>query len=605
MKTLKISLFKTIVFVLIISTLASCRKEEFIEPPDPYELEMLNEEHTAIQFNDDLLLYTNTDNIDTTDNGNIRIRGTLFVENEDYGVIKHISGDFILLQGSDANKATYYTEEHGDLPISKGSFKILDKNGNVRGKFGGFGGYSKFKIPKIGMLREIKILELIGSTIGVKTGDEFPGWPLNPERTYFYLDFTAINESADFNISEWFFKVHRIAIDLLDPYFYSYTEINSEKINALCGFAVSVRGNIPFIVPEDLSFGRVKSFDNGNIYLNTTLDLSLFDPSLHIVIDSSTTVIGFGRADPDAPVNFFKGIDVALVMANYGGFTVAIDKGASTFELNLGEAASSLYKETGDDLEFSYAGRVNGPETMNEIIENITGSSDVEQMLQYIPLNSATGDVLFMGTITGGDWWEYGLGIEAELAGSIMPIALGDGIFYVNPDGMHIQVSPNLPLFDSIGMSGDINFDGSFDFHAWAEADHSYSAGILDLGITFDAHIDLVVNNITDWYFRIDGYFYGEACADFPSHIPDACVSVEIGFGAEVSTEGFEVSVRLGVDGVGFDVSMGFSWGKDGKTVSKDECTIIPIEDVPEGNRYYSDHYLKTHPELNKQIIIH
>ena len=286
-----------------------------------------------------------------------------------------------------------------------------------------------------------------------------------------------------------------------------------------------------------------------------------------------------------------------MVLASYGGFTINVDMGSTSFDIKLGEAASSLYKETGSDLEFSYAGRVNTM-SFSDLLVKLSGTDDIGTLLQYINIGSPSPDVLFMGTMTSGSRWEYGLGIEATTGDGLGGFSLGRGIFTVDPEGMHLLLEPNLPLFDSVGLAGDLYYDGAFAIRAWAEADHSYSAGILELNITFDANIELEVNSITDWHFIINGYFYGEACADF--EIDEICVSVEIDFGAEISSTGFEVSVGIGVDGVGFDVSMEFGWDKNGKSFSKDSYKIIPIKDVPVENRYYSEKYQKTNIQIWK-----
>jgi hypothetical protein len=102
---------------LIISN--SCRKENFKEPQDPYENERLDANHAAIRFGEGtnaIEVCTNYENIDTTANGNLRIRGTLFNVNEKYGPIKISQGDFLLLKGTFTKKSVTDLPGYGRYP---------------------------------------------------------------------------------------------------------------------------------------------------------------------------------------------------------------------------------------------------------------------------------------------------------------------------------------------------------------------------------------------------------------------------------------------------------------------------------------------------------
>ena len=227
MSIIKQILKQTILISLLTLLISGCVKDNFTEPPDPFIKQRLEEGHVSFQFGngvDSFKILTNSENVTFTDKGNIRIRGSIFADRDTLAPVRLSQGDFILLKNVGSNQKSVYLEEYGELPLSKGSFKLLNSSGSPSTEFQGFGGYSEFTLPQVGLIQDMEIPLVDGSPIGFAQGSELPDFPVNPNNTYFYFYY---DDLTDFVLSQSAFSISRMALDPDDPYFYVHANAMS------------------------------------------------------------------------------------------------------------------------------------------------------------------------------------------------------------------------------------------------------------------------------------------------------------------------------------------------------------------------------------------
>ncbi|MCD6332917.1 MAG: hypothetical protein J7L89_06555, partial [Bacteroidales bacterium] len=471
---IKSSSFRFVCILILGSFMTTgCLKHEFTEPPDPFEQQRLEEGYATFEFGsgeNKVTILTNKDNVTPTDKGNIRIRGTIFAGRNSLIPVRIGQGDYILVKHLTGGQKTVYLNGHGDIPLSKGSFKMLKNNHSGFESFEGFGGYSEFTLPKVGITQYLEIPTADGSPTGFALGSELEDFPVNPDRYYFYFYY---GDQADFVLSQSSFMVDKMALDPDDPYFYVHASALSIPVLDAVedgGFAVSVQGMIPFDVPSSLSFGKVESFNFGNIMLQASINLeSVLEVPL--VIQDATTVIGFGNLTDG--VNFFNDMQVPMTIGIYGSFVVDI---GGIVEWQVGEAAVSLRYGGPNDFKFSYAGVFDNDMSILSAIEDLTGIKADVSAFDFIQPPQQVMKIVAYGSIGSNiNDWEVGMKSQSYMEfPHIMTIDLGGVDFEINPDHLYYNCRMPIAIFGHIGLAGEINKNGSFWLKAYSHAGVSY-----------------------------------------------------------------------------------------------------------------------------------
>jgi len=612
----KINLIK---FLLILATSLlisnSCRKESFEEPQDPYENERLDAKHASIIFGEGpnaLEICTNYENIDTTEKGNLRIRGTLYHVNSKYGPVKITQGDFLLLKGSFTTTSTVSYGNYKELPVSPGKFKYINSE-NAEISFQGFTGYSELNMPKVGILQNFNIATslLYGMKIGYVKGDQLEGWPVASDRYYFYMttvnliDASAADGKVNFSLGYTQCALQKLAIDVTDPYVYARVDVEKfgGQITVLkeAGLGLSVQGNIPFRVPDDNKFGKVKDFD-GQLLMEAKIDVKdlVAELPLPFLIDGQI-VYAFDKSQPNAGAEFLDSKKVPFMMGGLGVLTVDATGGyvpGLSLEIELGNSAYSVFYKDTKSWETSFSGVVKYPPMQpRELIADILKTDPNTGFFKYLKFtDQSTIERKMWGTF-GSDpsRWEYGWSLGSELKILGFDYFGTETMLEFNTNHLFISQKIKLMGFADAGMEGEIQFNGNLRLYGWVSAHKELSAGPLSLKIDFDVNALLAVGE-AGFDFQLHGRFYGRACADIL--LAEVCISLEIQFDATVNSKGeFTVYAKLGIDGVGFSVKIHF----DSNKTTKDMETIeVPIDSIPLNQRYYSDDYLLSHPQLVK-----
>ncbi|MCK5820626.1 MAG: hypothetical protein KAH17_02025 [Bacteroidales bacterium] len=493
------------ILTLIIS---GCLKDEFKEPPDPFEIQRLEEGFVGFQFGngaDSFKILTNHENVTITDKGNIRIRGTLFADRDTLAPVRLSQGDFILLKNMGSGQETANIDGIGDVPISRGSFKMMNSSGSGYEEFIGFGGYSEFTLPQVGIMQELSIDQPDGTNIYFGQGSDLPDdFPVNPNRTYFYFYYEDL---VDFALGKSPFMIDRMALDPDDPYFYVHASAMSiPGLSSLedGGFAASVQGNIPFSPQEALSFGDVESFDYGNLLLQGSVNLETTF-GVPLVVADATAVIGFGNMTDG--VNFFNGDEVPFMMGLQGGFVLALHDLA---EFTLGEAAVSLEVYGYDDFEFRWAGWFSNEMRVMEPIEQLLGLDTEGTAWDFIQPPGVVNELKTWGTIgTDPDNWSFGIHTTSKLKiSNVMTIDLGEVRFELAQDELDFFCRMRVGFFGHMSYGGYIHNDGAFKISASADQSIKFDLSILVVKVGYDVGFYLQGYSNGDWKFCVNGKAY-------------------------------------------------------------------------------------------------
>lgn len=600
-----LQMFILTVFIFVTT---GCRKDVYEEPQDPYEKERLNADHINIIFGDPqtgYIIKTNKENVEITENGNVRIRGTLYTDNEAFGPMKLTSGDFMFFKGiGNTPKSTYIHEKYGELPVYEGKYIIkgFQKEDLV---LEGFAGYAEFNIPKVGFLQELNIPFMQGSPIGFVSGSELEGWPLNPDRKYFYFDYSKLDplgvagDGIGFKIKQSAISLDKLAIDPFDPLLYMHASLDIPKfpLNDI-GLGLSLQGNFNFEIPEHLQYGKIRGFDNGNILVEGSVDLSALLYGVPIAVGGQV-VMGFPTGNWQDITNFFDDQEIYLVIGASGQVTLNIDYIPMLgFELVLGEAVMTAFLVPGQTkANISFVGQMEKPSmTPRELFEELSGV-DVK-FFDYLNMGAHQTFTVWGSVGISPDDWEIGLKNEIEFMVADYTIFSADAMLEINKDHIYVEANAELALFGSAKLVGEVRPTGYIFIGGYAEAHAVLDAGPLHLILDFESETELEIQIGGAWRFMSKGYFYGEVGIDLPpwggplSYY--ASVSIKIGYEVEINSDGtFRICATLGIDGFGFDVCMDFT--KKGK---QHKCTYkeIDYKKVPKSQRYFSEKYKKMRP---------
>lgn len=535
----------------------------------------------------------------------MRIRGTIFADRKTLAPVRLSQGDFILLQTVGNGQKSVFIEGHGELPISKGSFKMLNSDGSVSGEFQGFGGYSEFTLPQVGILQEMSIEQPVGTNILFGQGSDLPDdFPVNPNRTYFYFFY---EELVDFALGKSPFMIDRMALDPDDPYFYVHASAMS--IPGLSsiedgGFAVSVQGNIPFSPQESLSFGKVQSFDYGNLLLQGSINMETTF-GVPLVIADATAVIGFGNMTDG--VNFFNGDDVPFMMGLQGGLVLAVHDLA---EFTLGEAAISLEVYSYDDFEFRWAGWLSNEIRVLQPIEELLGIDTEGTAWDFIQPPGVVNELKTWGTIgTDIDNWAFGIHTTSTLKiSNIMTFDLGSVRFEMKKESLDFYCRMRIGFFGNVSFGGYIHGDGAFGISGSGGHHSSFDLKILEISIGYNVGFDLKGYADGNWNFCLRGTAYLDVSFGAPffeahPEILEAHPEILEQLKLEGSTlkGSFSVSMNACINNSGkFKGTISFSFWKIGysfnysvKLNSSEASPLenfreIPLEEVPLENRFGS-----------------
>ncbi len=595
MSKLKQLLSITCRMVIVALLVSSCIKNEFVEPPDPFEKDRLEEDILCFDFGngiDSFKILTNADNVTYTDKGNLRIRGTIFADRDTLAPVRLSQGDFILLKTLEPGQKSIHTEEYGELPVSKGQYNVSCGVANTT-QFEGFGGYAEFTLPTVGLIQDMEIPLVDGSPIGFAQGSELaPDFPVHPDRTYFYFYY---GEQAEFLIGQCTFAVTRMALDPDDPYFYVHAvgmDIPLLGVVEEGGFAVSVEGYIPFTVPGELSFGHVENFDNGNILVEASINLEDF--GVPITIQDATAVIAFGQ-DPETGRSFFNGDQVPFMIGLKGGFELAIHDLAS---YELGVAAVSLNILGYDNFRFSFAGRYSDDVNIYQPMIDLIGIGEDLKVWDFIQPPGQHMQFEVWGTIGSSiEDWMFGLRAESYFEiPNIMTINLGKAAFEISKDRLYFDCSMRMSFFGHVGFEGDIHSDGAFRLKAYTYEDESFDLKILEIDVGYSAHFEVAADAAGNWYFEVHGRAYLDISIGQPwmelhgtpelKAMNDPRVKASVSFTGRLNSSGkFRCTIKFSFAGIGYKYTFSFNL-KGSEPTAFESLEEIPLDEVPLENRF-------------------
>ena len=552
--------------ILFLISLTGCRKENFVEPPDPFQNQELEANPNIIilgQGNEAIRLKTNRANVIQTDNG-LRIKGTLFVENEKYGDMPFSTGDFELIKNSTQ----------------------LEKNGanNFYTKISGF---SKVELPHEGLLKNLLMSGMPVAPLGYKKGSEFDlgafSWPVNPDRYYFYYE-NPNNNPYNANIINSSFKnIQKIAIDPTDPYTFFTCDFEGTKIGDLqnVGMAVSTQGLIPF---EPLvTFGGIKGF-KGSLYFTGTIPLKTYPVSL-----TGEACLAFNSDDPEGFNKFFKG--------DFADFKLGLN-GKATFdhealdwlnvEVVLGKSTLTLDVNESGKTELKFAGeREFPPSSPSDFLYEIIGQD--WDFLDYVsPIEQKE---TFYGTI-GTELSDWRMGFKSEsslnLPGGIH-LDMGKTQLELSSTEMYFLGEAVVGGLNRVGVTGYAQKNGNFKLTGYGKNSLYASSGGLSIGYSLGMTVSIQFENGV-FTFNGEFKFTGKACITIAEI--DFCASISISGGVTISSDGsFKICFSIGVGSLGFDVCINYHRNmnvKSGKEMFTQTmiATEIPLEMVPIENRF-------------------
>ncbi len=562
--TKHIKKFGMYLFILAISLWFGCRKENFVEPPDPFatqELEANPDVITLGEGNSALKIKTNQANVIETKDG-LRIKGSVYIENDKYG----------------------------DMPFSTGDFELVkDSIGNFYKTITGF---SRVELPKEGLLKDLQMIGMPTSNLGFKKGSDFDlgafNWPVNPDHYYFYYENDDSNPfQADIAVSS-LKNIKKIAIDPTDPYVFFTCDFNGTKLGDLSdvGMAISTQGLIPFT--PLVSFGDITGF-NGNIYITGNIPIGTYPVSF-----TGEACLAFNSGDPDGYSKFFTGRSTDFTLGLNGEVTfdnTALDW--MNVQVVLGQATLIFDEKGTGDTKLEFAGiRQMPPTTLSDFLKQII-NKDWNFLDYLIPVEQKE---TFYGTIgTKLSDWKMGFKMESSLnlPGDIH-LDMGKTQLEVTSSQMYFMGEAVVGGFNRLGVEGYAQKNGDFKLTGYGKNSMHASAGKLSIG--YSLGMDVTVQYINGVFtFSGSFKFSGKACVTIAKH--DFCASISFSGSVSISSDGsFKVCFSIGVGKLGFDVCISYD-RNNSKIVGKDmfiqtmTATEIPLKMVPENMRFPAVEY--------------
>jgi len=563
----RIKYFTSFIFIIIISiTLTSCTKEDFTEPPDPFEVKRLEPDPEVITLgngNNALTLKTNHDNISKVGQST-RIKGSLYVENKIFGDIRISNGDFELTN-SDSNGNT-----------GKGLY------------FTGIRGSAIITLPQEGLLKNLSIPGLTAAPIGFKKGSEFDtgnfAWPVNKDHYYFYYE--NLNPFPINITNSALENIKKIAIDPTDPFFFVSCDFNGTPLGDLSdvGVAISAQGLIPFNPLVSATEMPMGSF-TGNIYISGNIPLGEYPASF-----TGETVLSFGDSGGlDNSNKFFNGKDADFKLGLNG--QVNFEHAALDWmgvDVTLGQATLEYYMNSSGDTKLMWVGiRQDPPVSVSDFINEIIGKD--WNFLDYLaPYETKE---IFYGSIgTQLSDWMMGFKLETKLnLPGNFTVDMGHSYFYLDPNLMQFSGEAVVAGFNRIGVNGEAHRNGDFKFTGYQKS--GFSAHWHSLSFSYSMGMDVTLE-----YANKVVTFMGKVRLHGRASVKIVGVTVSAGFtiraSVTVSSNGhFKVCFSIGIGKLGFDVCLEYNAPQQmGKEYHPElRYTEIPLEMVPLANRFAID----------------
>jgi hypothetical protein len=545
------------ILIVILSFLVGCRKENFLEPVDPFVNQELEANPKVITIGEGinaLKLKTNQANVIKTETG-IRIKGSLFVENSKYG----------------------------DIPLSTGDFELVKDN--TKNIYTTITGYSKVDLPHEGLLKNLKIIGMPTALLGFKKGSEFDlgafEWTVNPDRYYFYYENDNPIQASVTNSS--IKNIKKIAIDPTDPYTFFTCNFEGTKLGNFTdvGMAVSTQGLIPFV--PAVTLGGIQGF-NGNLYFTGTIPLKQYPIAV-----SGEACIAFNSGDPNGYSNFFSGKESNFKLGLNGKATFdhTILDWLRNVELELGSVTLTLEANKSGNSELKFAGERKLPTTsVSDFLNDIIGV-DWDFLDYFSPVE--TKETIY-GTI-GTELSDWQLGFKSEAKLKNLPgfgdLDMGTTQLEVSSDNMYFKGEAVVCGLNRVGVEGYADRKGNFKLTGYGRSDLHFSKGRLSIGYSLGMDVTLLLEG-GKFTFRGEFKFKGKACVRIAKK--DFCASVSFGGSTSVSSDGsFEICFSIGIGKLGFDVCIRYERTRGSSEESFAQIVTvneIPLEQVPLENRF-------------------
>ena len=618
---------------MVLFTPLSCVEEHFIEPKDPFVKERLEVNPAVIHFadlNNPLAMKTNHANIVEFPEG-IRIKGSMFTEHELYGETRLVSGDFIFLKESATNKlGKFLSTEHGDLPLTKGTFYRVTEDSIET--YSAMAAYGMLELPAYGMLSKVtaplsggglagaKITIGYGSKIKENFGSAFD--PLNDNRNYFIFemetgisfDIGAVDASignaldnGNMSVNAGNGSSYMLALDPLDPYIFYRGNMGGISILGIegAGFGLSVQGNITY-QPSVTIYDRVKSFDNGNIYLQGDIPIPI--PGLEFLNTtvSGEAVIGFEHGDFAAPIEFFDLLPVKYKVGVNGSLSLNPDiiPGFLSLSFNLADANLYLDWNNIDDFQLSFVGMcdiINLPnpnvllvDLSTNILKKLNLPEGSLEFVKYVriaaalqsPATNIKENAIFLGTLSSKPMdWDFGITRKSwiELP-EIGEIAAGQVSYRLSPSLFKFLGQVDIGPFAGMELLGEIEWANAADFtlkgHAWADVGGSW--GPIGFKLVMELLAEIYKRDLT---FGFNGIIHLEG--NFWVTIAKIKITAGAKLRLEVSVASdgsFTLCFQVGIGKLGYNVCVDYTRLSNGFMNENIKMQEIPISEVPTEN---------------------
>ena len=547
MPSLSKYLVRFFAILLLMLVIVGCRKENFVEPVDPFETQRLDPDPEILTLgsgSNAISLKTNRENITETDNG-IRIKGSVFIANSEFGDIRLTNGDFELLGSGNS--------------------------------YSGFNGFGLAELPHEGIFQDLLLDGMPATMIGFQKGSEFDteafSWPLNDDRYYFYYEY---EDGYEANIGEMSMNgIKRVAIDPTDPMFYLWCDFSEGGLGPLqnVGMGFSAQGLLRYRPLVD--YYNIPEF-NGNLYFNAAISLE----EIPVAIEGEV-VLAFRTPETDA-FAFFNGENGSYKFGANAQLT--LDNEALDFlniEVVLGQASVYYDINTQQESVIKWAGiREQPSSTPSDFVYDIVGQD--WDFLDYLQFTEAKS--IFYGTISSDlENWEFGFKNNWWMKIGGYQIDMGSCYLEFSTDHLFFGGSMPLAGFGRAAVDGSIYRNGNFEFKGTVS--HGFEASAKGLSIGYSLKIDITFKN-DDGTVSLKGKakLKGKAC------LGKLCAKFSISASVSISSDGsFEVCFSIGVGKIGYEVCLNFdSANLNGEESYKQtmHATEIPLEQVPLENRF-------------------